>query len=176
MPTTFYDRPKYFELIDGRRYAKVSPQRTHSLLQGWLVEAMRRLVGGRGEIGTEWKFYLGGKPGLKNALQADVSFVSYERLRALTPAQREKPRIAPDVAVEIRSPDDRPALLRTKIARYLAKGAAIVIVVDPQKRTVAAHTSDETKTFYDGDRFSSDAVTWLEFDVSELFAAADFRG
>src|SRR6185312_7356790 len=60
MHATFRDYPKYFELIDGRRYAKGSPQRTHALLQGWLLLKLRELACDRGEVGSEWKFYLGG--------------------------------------------------------------------------------------------------------------------
>jgi Uma2 family endonuclease len=176
MHATWPDRPKYFELIDGRRYAKVSPQRTHSRLQGWLWHKLEELTGDRGEVGAEWKFYLGGRPGLRNALQPDVSFVSYARLRDLTPAQREKPRFAPDVAVEIRSPDDRPGLLRRKIVRYFGKGAVLVIDVDPHKRTVTAHQPGKTTPFHEGETFRVDALAWLTFNVTDLFAAAKWRG
>jgi len=175
MATAFRDYPKYFELIDGRRYAKVSPQRTHGILQLWLARRIADAAGARGDVGTEWKFYLGGRPGAKNALQPDVSFVSYERLAALTPAQAEKPRFAPDLAVEIRSPGDRPGLLRRKTARYLAKGSVLVVIVDPAKRTVSAHGPDDVTSFSEGDVFVHPAVPWLGFDVTALFEAARLR-
>lgn len=176
MAVRSYDRPKYFELIDGRRYAKVSPQRTHALLQAWLLERVRASASGQGEVGTEWKFYLGGLPGLKNALQPDVSFISFERLATLTRAQAEKPYIAPDVAFEILSPGDRPGLLRTKIARYLERGAVAVVIVDPAKRTVAVHSSGGTSAQHAGETFANELVPWLTFAIDELFDAARWRG
>jgi Uma2 family endonuclease len=53
-------------------------------------------------------------------------------------------RGAPDLAVEIVSPSNRPAEIADKAAEYLATGARAVWVVYPRSRTVAVHTSTQT--------------------------------
>lgn len=49
---------------------------------------------------------------------------------------------APDLAVEIRSPDDRPGARERKIAFYLANGVGMVWDIDPDRRTVTLRTAD----------------------------------
>jgi len=68
----------------------------------------------------------------------DVAFV-----RASRPAgpQRGYYPGAPDLAVEVLSPDDRPGYVREKVAEWLEAGTVAVWVVDPRKRTVTIHQS-----------------------------------
>lgn len=46
---------------------------------------------------------------------------------------------APDLAVEVRSPWDRPRAVNEKIANYLATGARLVWWIDPEARAVTVH-------------------------------------
>jgi Uma2 family endonuclease len=170
MQRSIGNHPKYYERLDGRRYAKVSPQRQHSLLQRKLAELIAGDAGGRGEVGTEWKFYVGRADGSDSALQPDVSFVSYERLDRLGDRGAEKPPFAPDIAAEIRSPDDRPGLLRQKIARYLGTGSVLAIVVDPASRTVTAYDAAGATAYAQTEVFAHAAAPWLRFSVADLFA------
>jgi Uma2 family endonuclease len=67
----------------------------------------------------------------------DLSFVSRERI-----VVAKDPRGfwigSPDLAVEILSPDDRPAV-REKVQEYLTHGARLVWVVDPGDRSVTVY-------------------------------------
>jgi Uma2 family endonuclease len=65
----------------------------------------------------------------------DVSFLSPERA-AQVKGRRGFVPFAPDLAVEVRSPDDSPADLSAKAQDYLDAGARLVWVVDPPARTV----------------------------------------
>lgn len=47
---------------------------------------------------------------------------------------------APDLAVEVLSPDDRPGEVAARIADFLRAGATAVWIVDPERRTFTAHT------------------------------------
>jgi Uma2 family endonuclease len=49
---------------------------------------------------------------------------------------------APDLAVEVLSPSDRPGQLAKKVKNYLDAGARLVWVVDPRARTVVVHAPD----------------------------------
>ena len=42
-----------------------------------------------------------------------------------------------DLAVEVLSPDDRYSDMRTKVEQYLARGVALVVVIDPDAETAA---------------------------------------
>lgn len=67
----------------------------------------------------------------------DVAFVQRQRIPAVPP-QGFFPG-SPDLAVEIRSPNDRPKDIEEKIRDYLAAGSLVVWEVDPASRTVAVH-------------------------------------
>lgn len=67
----------------------------------------------------------------------DVGFVRKERL-AEAPERGFFPG-APDVAVEVLSPDDRASEVLAKVRDWLSGGAAQVWVVDPEKRTLSVY-------------------------------------
>jgi Uma2 family endonuclease len=50
--------------------------------------------------------------------------------------------VAPDLVIEIRSPSERPGILRGKLHDYFAAGTTVVWVVDQRKRLVTVHTAD----------------------------------
>ncbi|WP_420128602.1 Uma2 family endonuclease [Longimicrobium sp.] len=66
----------------------------------------------------------------------DLSFVRADRLSAEGPAPGFY-RGAPDLAIEVVSPHDRYSEVKAKVREYLGAGTAMVIVVDPDDRTVA---------------------------------------
>ncbi len=68
----------------------------------------------------------------------DVSFVSNTRLSADTPDGYFTS--APDLAVEVVSPNDTYIEVVEKVAEYLAAGARLVVVVDPINRAITKHT------------------------------------
>ncbi len=100
----------------------------------------------------------------------DVSFISRERHSPLKGDDREKPPFAPEIAVEVRSPSDDLTYLQRKIERCLANGSVLVLDIDPKTRAIHAYTRDGMREFREGERFTTTAVPWLEFDVSETFA------
>lgn len=82
---------------------------------------------------------------------------------------REKPTIAPDIAVEILSPDDRRPILDEKIDLYVRGGAELVVVVDPQRQLVEIHEGGGHHTFGLAEIARSRTFPDLALDVSELF-------
>jgi len=65
---------------------------------------------------------------------------------------------APDLAVEVLSPDDGPAYVRRKVRDWLDAGCAAVRVVDPASETVAVHESAGTLRLGRRDRLNGGAV------------------
>ena len=67
----------------------------------------------------------------------DASWVRRERWDALTPQQQDGyPPLCPDFVVELRSPTDSLEQLQTKMQEYIANGARLGWLINPQDRQV----------------------------------------
>ncbi len=125
------------ELVRGKLVMMVPAGADHGRVANMLAYRLTGFVTAR-QLGTvfaaETGFLLSHDPDTVRA--PDVSFVRAGRtpvpVRGFYPG-------APDLAVEVLSPDDRPGYVREKVAEWLEAGAAEVWVVDPQARTVAVH-------------------------------------
>jgi Uma2 family endonuclease len=69
---------------------------------------------------------------------ADVAFVRRERLALITQPEKHVP-FAPDLAVEVASPSDRPREIDEKTARWLAAGTLMVWNLYPKSITATVH-------------------------------------
>ena len=82
----------------------------------------------------------GRKAGQQDVRSPDVSFVAAGRL----PGDRAPIgfiELAPDLAVEVLSPDDRRREVLEKVGEFLDVGTRLVWVLDPEQRTAAAYRS-----------------------------------
>lgn len=173
MAIEYRTEPEYWEYLDGKVYPKVSPKLPHFVVQGALVAIVRRLGRERGMVGPECDYHLGAIDGTDTKFIPDIAFISDEKLFALPRKDREAPPVAPDLAIEVRSPSNRKRFIVAKIARYLTCGTLLVLDVDPAKRTITAHARDGVREYNAGDRFQNDAIPWLVFDVAEAFEDLD---
>ena len=100
----------------------------------------------------------------------DVSFISRERLAEIGETDGYWPA-APDLAVEVISPNDLYADVEAKVLDWLDAGARMVIVVNPRTRMVRVYRSPSdvddltVNDTIDGD----DAVLGWRLPVSEIF-------
>ena len=74
----------------------------------------------------------------------DVAFVRHERIP--DPLPRGFAPFAPDLAVEVLSPDDRPGEVLAKVADWLKAGTRLVWVVDPDRRLARVYRADGTES------------------------------
>jgi len=101
---------------------------------------------------------------------ADVSFYSFERLPKGSFPHRYLP-IAPELVVEVLSPDDRWSKVHAKVAEYLNAGVSVVCVVDPKTKSAHLFYPDRPATAL----ASSEDLTFPEilgdfrFPVARLF-------
>jgi Uma2 family endonuclease len=158
------------EWVRGRALQKVSPQRTHSLLQGALTVQLRQWAQTRGEVGPEWRFRVAPPGEIRRPLVPDVAYISNERLRPLSDAEIEMPPVAPDVAVEVLSPGDRRVDVDDKIATYLRAGSLLVMVVDPFQRIVEMHDASHEARLGDDALIEHAALPGFTYPVRDLFA------
>jgi Uma2 family endonuclease len=157
------------EWVRGRPLQKVSPQRDHARLQGALTMQLDRWAAQRGEVGPEWRFRLAPPGEIRRPLVPDVAYVSNERLRPLTDEEVQVPPFAPDVAVEILSPDDRRDDVDDKIDTYLSSGSSLVIIVDPWRRAVELHDAGATALLGESDAIEHAALPGFRYSIADLF-------
>ena len=100
-------------------------------------------------------------------------FFPNERKAGLAGEDLEVPRIAPDIVVEILSPDDRADRVRSKRETYLAAGTQLVIIVDPDARTLDAYDAKGHTCYTEPGTFSSARFPGLEIGLTLLFSEID---
>jgi Uma2 family endonuclease len=69
---------------------------------------------------------------------ADVGFVRTERLAQITKPKKHVP-FAPDLAVEVVSPNDRTDAIEEKVQEWLMAGSKAVWLANPTTRSVTVH-------------------------------------
>jgi len=100
----------------------------------------------------------------------DVAYVS--RVRWAGPLPQGYGEFAPDLAVEIRSPGDRPGAVLAKVGDWLEAGALLVWVVDPARALISVYRADGSQALLgisdalDG----GDVLPGFALALAELFA------
>ena len=88
----------------------------------------------------------------------DVSFVSRERAEATAEERGFFPG-APDLAVEVISPNDRDSEIEEKVSDWLREGTQMVVVIDPHQRTATVYRApDDICMLTEGDVLDGGAV------------------
>lgn len=161
------------EWVRGRAVQKVSPVYRHGLLQRRLGDALGGWAdaGAHGRVATEWRFRVAPPGEVMRPLVPDVAFLSYGTLGPnATEDEVAVPRTAPTVAVEVLSRDDRPADVEHKIATYLAAGSAAVVIVDPDRQTVAVHDAGDVRELEPSETLTHPALPGFALELHSLFA------
>lgn len=119
---------------------------------------------------AETGFLLGSDPDTVRA--PDTAFTSWARIDEVGEVEGFWPG-APDLVVEVVSPNDRYSEVNEKVADWLGAGAQIVVVVDYRRREVAVHrsTSDPVTLTEDDVLDGGDIIPGWTMPVSEMFAA-----
>jgi Uma2 family endonuclease len=134
------NRDRYFELVHGEIVEKPMPTEEHGVIALKIGSKLLIFVEmkGVGRVGVEVRNRTPSDE--HNTRQPDISYFS----------NSERPLVRkgavsqmPDLAVEIKSPDDSYKEMREKADYYLANGARMVWLVYPEKQLVEAHTPDD---------------------------------
>lgn len=132
-----------YELVDGE--IRVSPAGgRHGQVSVELVARIHAHVRERRlgvVLDSSTGFRLAGRKASQQDVRSpDVSFVAAGRL----PDDRAPTgfiELAPDLAVEVLSPDDRRREVLEKVGEFLDAGTRLVWVLDPERRSAAAYRS-----------------------------------
>jgi len=101
----------------------------------------------------------------------DVSFISVQRL-APDKIPAGHCLIAPDLAVEVVSPNDFYYDVEAKVAEYLEAGVRLIWVVNPPTRSIRVHRKDGTVTDLEENEElnGQDVIPGFHCRVGDLFA------
>ncbi len=136
------EKKPYIEVLHGEELPVVSPYDVHGRLAVRIGAQLDDWGRDHGGVGVEVRFYFLGGDGTWSSLLPDVKYTSFARVPNTMADSSQRPRVAPDIAVEILSPDDRPGRTQRKVDTYLEFGATLVIVLHPVKRRVRLHRAD----------------------------------
>lgn len=159
------------ELYRGTLRQKMSPRFTHADLQTKFAIALRSWAEGRGRVGTEWRFYFIERDGEPNSsLVPDLAYLSYDRVPYDAIEEAERPNVAPDIAIEIRSPDDRPVHVEEKTALYRAYETPWVVVVEPRTQSIDVYELHRERPQHYQAEDIARIADGFEIDLRALFA------
>jgi Uma2 family endonuclease len=166
-------------VADGSRYelsrGELIPMTPVGLQHSWIVARLgmflTRFVAehGLGIVGMEGGFKLQGDPDTLRA--PDIHFVPQARIdkEGITEKFAD---YAPELAVEVLSPDDKASDIQKKIAEYLAGGVKLIWVVEPTTRTVTVYRSHQDIEVVSADQelTGGDLLPGFHVKVADIFA------
>jgi Uma2 family endonuclease len=156
------------EYACGEVYQKPMPNRPHAGIQGFLIAMLFPFLERTklGEVFPELRCIFG-PPGKTRAYVPDLVYVTRERL-----TDDFYLRTAPDLAVEILSPDQHMVQFMAKIQFYLLHGVRLVWIIDPARGTVAVMApGEDVRTLAAGETLDGgDVLPGFSVEVADIFS------
>lgn len=156
-----------FELINGEIVEKM-PTEEHALIIIIIGAAFLNYLRTNpvGRVGTDARFQPADDR--ENDRRPDVHVTLDQSTPVVTAGP--KPGV-PDIAVEVKSPDDSMREMRDKARFYLLHGSSLVWLVIPDKKLVEIYTPDEDSVLVEGDVLTAEPLLpGFSLPVREIFA------
>jgi Uma2 family endonuclease len=169
-PTSLPSGDVDYELDQGRLVLMVPPGHPHGLVQlqiagEFLIQGQRA---GFGQAVTDEAVVLSRNP--DTVLSPDVAFISKSKLPVRVSREGYLETI-PDIVVEVRSKNDTHAELERKAETFLSAGVGLVLIADPEAKTIAAFRAGaERRVYFESDTFAlDDPIPGFRLSVREVF-------
>lgn len=159
-----------YELVRGEIRKMAPPGLYHGVNGSRIVETLLPHVrrNGLGEVPLPSPgFILSRNP--DHVREPDVSFIRQGRIDEIGYTRRYFPE-APDLVVEVISPNDRYADVDEKVSDWLGAGVQMVIVVNERNHTAKVHTPAGALTLTEADTLDGgDVVPGWSMPVADIF-------
>jgi len=167
----FFDMPgdAWDELVEGEIFRMSPPGYLHGKIEVRFITLLNNFVNAHqlGDvIGGEAGIYTHREP--DSIRGVDVAFVSHQQMeRAQSVTYLD---VAPELIVEIMSPNDRWSDIMDKLEEYFAIGVKLVWVADPQRQEVLVYRSlvDVERLTPEDELKGDDVLPGFSAPVSEL--------
>ncbi len=165
------------ELVDGKLRLMSPTGFMHGVLSLRIGAALERYAEEHPEAGEA----VGAETGFRiddprHPVQApDAAFVGAQRVPASSGSGHDDPAVRfvqgpPDLAVEVRSPDDTRSAMRTKARRWLGAGCREVWLIDGMRETVEVwHAGTEPIVLKRDNTLTSELLPGFSLDLGRLF-------
>jgi Uma2 family endonuclease len=160
------NRERLLELINGEIVEKV-PTQEHGVVAGNIYGPLWNDVKQRKSGRVVMEVRHRASEDKRNARIPDISYTAGNEPLV---KKGSVPRM-PDLAVEIKSPDDSLKELREKARYYLAHGTRLVWLVIPEKRFIEVYTADEEYILDESETLTGgDILPGFTLPVRDVFA------
>lgn len=165
------DRGKGYELVDGQlKELNVSAKSSH--IAGRVVTLLTNHSEARqpGWIFTPDASYQCFTANPTRVRRSDAAFIALDRLTLQQYESEGHMSVCPDLVVEVISPNDLASEVNRKVQEWLAAGARLVWVIDPDARLVFCHRTDGVDIRREADTLTGDPVlAGFSCPVADLF-------
>jgi Uma2 family endonuclease len=172
----FLARPEtkpYSEYADGEVWQKPMPDKHHGRLLFFMTLLIQQFLDRTplGDVIPEWRCVFG-PPGEERACIPDVAYATHERQTVTGRNDRAFLWTAPDLAIEVLSPDQHADEFADKLLFYLSHGVRLVWVVNPWERTIRIYRPGEaSRLLRTGDTLDgADVLPGFSVAIDDIFA------
>jgi Uma2 family endonuclease len=159
-----YEEGRRWELLGGELIAVSSATLKHQKFGFKIQTLLSSHIRNRGEVASDVEFALSDD----TRVRPDVFVLLPSTARRLDLDRIPIPG-APDLAIEVISPTERPSESSEKVRAYLRSGVAEVWQVDPKSRTVEIHRNSGTVTLDSTAHVTSPLLPGFSSPVAAFF-------
>ncbi|MCL4247117.1 MAG: Uma2 family endonuclease [Anaerolineae bacterium] len=161
------------ELVEGVLVEMPPASSIHSIISALLIRLLGNFVAenrlGGYVTGEQGGYQLAEAPDTVRA--PDAAYISKARAPELTSTYFKG---APDLAVEVISPNDKATDVQEKIDEYLQHGSRLVWAIYYKTHVVVVHTPAGSRTLHENDTLDGgDVLPGFSLPVREIFAALE---
>ncbi len=162
---------KSCELLNGELIEMAPAGQTHGALAAEILRVVANFVREH-NLGIVYAAETGFVLANKDVLAPDVSFTVRARLK---PEKEGFSTVAPDLAVEVFSPNNTRPEMQEKVNAYFAAETRLVWIVYPRSRTIYVYTAANIVTILQAESVleGGDVLPGLAVKVGDLFAVLD---
>lgn len=173
-PEHFFEVPDWerYELVDGELIEVPTTSTQSCMIAGIVTALFHNFVATQrlGIILTSDATFQYVIDGVSRVRRPDVSYIARGRL-PYEQFKRGHSQVAPDIAVEVVSPNDDYEDVDVKVEEYLAVGVRLVWVINPRTQVVMVHHHEQPSSrLRPGDQLTGeDVLPGFSVAVAELF-------